>query len=984
MNQKRKLLPRAHGGAADASHRRPNDSSRDIRRRHRLRLTVLATIAALVTAAVAPAGTSAARSAASPIERGGSAHDSTEDRVHDQDPKKPEDKKSITLRIRLGQTLSLRTLEPLESGDDTAPGKAPRRGRPGESWSLVASPANSELTHQPGAPTFTPDIHGTYIFERKPGKAHGVGATRTLILDVEPVERLLCVNTRVWLDGEDPTKAPPRMKVGDTEYLRTSPDPRALQVVVLERVTTGEPNDDTVTNTTYPFNETTGYPGYSSDISKLGNTHLVLVSGSVFPGFGEQVWGPLERLGAADRPVPAHGLTFSFIGIPGISKGSAWQTEANPDTEGNTRPTSCDPHVNGPPATNLSGWLTHDTTAEAYTYVSPDFVDFDTEASAPSGEHAIRVGNRTYTTPAGPIPGFHALILDRRALCPETTPATECDPGPPLLNQAYTPFEDVVDDPLPDLDMMNATLAPWSNNPDVLLFLAPVAGKEAGFIGPLPVDLITTLGAFGASPLAPGRSLGGDLTKYALVGGGMDNGLPAGSAKPIVAESFTGFGQTGHIAGTLVRDHQNRFGPRQASLTGTPLDRALGEIVYGPTSHWPQDGDPVLEAAFAYLSGDRLGFPVGTQYPHGVRDQYLAWNTEASVPDPNTALSDAWCTTDRPATVDATACATVLHELHNEFLEVKYVDHFLERLKTAYTEVEGENAGQDIIRVVENDIKKDLTPPPAKTSLALGLAHFVLSILSVIPEAGEIFEVAGAHLDLAESLSTDSDGSSADPMQTVYDTGDDLLDATDAAFATAVKQIDAYQPLIVSDHAKLTLVGHLSALAKFQDGTDLPTTPWVITNDDLARARTGLEQALKQWLYPTLVDAGFPVWRIVIPSSDGFNQTDRTPVTYRCSNRSGIGVTTTHPFGAEPDDGWIKLNNGHDNYYLALGGTRFDPEEIEFDGHHAPVPDAALLTEMFGPLPDHVGIDPTWYFEHFFKRQLGTGGDLVIDCLKTE
>jgi hypothetical protein len=144
---------------------------------------------------------------------------------------------------------------------------------------------------------------------------------------------------------------------------------------------------------------------------------------------------------------------------------------------------------------------------------------------------------------------------------------------------------------------------------------------------------------------------------------------------------------------------------------------------------------------------------------------------------------------------------------------------------------------------------------------------------------------------------------------------------------------------------------------------------------------------LKQWLYPPLVDAGFPVWRFTIPSDDNWNPAGargRTPQTYRCTDGYGHD---THPFGdlpTDPGEAWVKLSNGHDGtaanptlWYLALGGTRYTPHELMDEGHHAPLPPAALLTEMF----DTVGIDPTWYFEHMFKRQLDSDGQLVLDCL---
>jgi hypothetical protein len=886
------------------------------------------------------------------------------------------DKKSVTVRMKVGQTLSLATLtaiEPSTGGTPPSPGKQ-------DDWSLVESPADTGLTAPPpGAATFKPDVPGTYVFQSKPGKGNGAAAAqRTLNLQVEPNEELVCVNTRVRPAGD--SNAAPAMTVGGQTFAGAA---NALHVVVLERATTGSPGPDGPTENNTFAETDQGYAAYKAFLtdSKLTNAYLVLVSGSVTPASKQAVWGPLGRLGAVDVTVPDGGLEFSFIGIPGISKGSAWQT-TDPNDDHVTTPSCGGAGLAADPATNLSGWLTLDTTGVSYTYVSPDFVDFDTDPSPPGRTHAIEVGNQTYTAvrDSGSFDYFHVLVLDRRRICDEATSATECETGPALVNHMYA-----VDCGTTGREM-NDGLSPWSSNPDVLLFLVWVPGTGTG----CPTDeneddLITTLRAFGASPTAPGRIWALDPKGgYALVGGGMNGGLPDGTARPIVAESFvlpdyaggpqSAYG-TGRIAGTLVRDHQNRFGPREASLTGDQLD-TLGEVVYGPTSPWLEAGDPAGEAAFAYLS-ERLGYPVDPQqHPQGVREQYLVWTSADSVPDPATRLQPGWCTTDRPPDVDAAACAAVLHELRNEFLEVRYVDEFLARLQKAYVEVEGDHAGHDVITGVEDDITKQLTPPPAKTSLASPLVHSVLSVAEAIPEVGEVFEVAGAVLDYAESQSTGEDGGSADPVQAVYDTGDKLLEAADTAFGKAVAQIDAYQPLIVSDYAKLTLVGHRAATDRFGDGTDLPETPWAITDPDLARARTGLEQALKQWLYPPLVDAGFPVWLITIPSSEGSNPADRTPVTYRCAH----AFEDTHPFGAEPENGWIRLSNGSRDFYLALGGTRYDALDLETGGHHAPVPDADLLAQMFGPLPDGVGLNRTWYFEHFFERQLDTGSPLAIDC----
>jgi hypothetical protein len=908
-------------------------------------------------AGAAPAGTSPARSAAGDArERGPEARTKHEH--------------SSRRRIRLGQSLSMTTLKPLEAKHRMPVRKVQSRGRQGRTWNLVAFPANAKVIHRPGASTFTPDVHGTYIFERKVGKARGGNARpRTLILHVEPAEQLLCVNTRVFPVGEEPSAdTPPLMKVGDHEFDRPRPagpwDPPYIQVVVLDRATAGAPHDAPANSTFL----TTRLEGYKTLLSSLDNSHLVLVSGFVVDETKEAVWGPLERLGAADIDIPIDGgLEFSLIGIPGIARGSAWQTTDEYSGTGYTT-NSCDSQEVGQPETNLSGWLTRDTTGRNYTYVSPDLVDFDTEASALAGKHAVSVGNQTYTVPTGQWNGFHAVVLDRRAMCPKVTAAT-CKPAPPLLNRGFGQENG-------GLDALNAALAPFLTDPDVLLFLASFTGTSGSVPNVVPsVELITTLRKFGASPLAPGRSLDGGV-KYALVGSGKpENGFPDGTSKPIVAESFTEFKGTGHIAGTLVRDHQNRFGPRQASLTGTPLDRSLGEIVYASTSSWPEEGNADLEAAFRYLSG-KIGYPVDTQHPHGVRDQYLSWTKEADVPAPSSRLDPTWCT-DPQSPVDADACTTVFKELYDELLEVKNVNGFLQDLHDAYFEVAGGGDANSLMTRVKEDLQKNLTPPPTKTSIWLPFAQFVLSLASAIPEVGEPFAVAGAYLDWGQELLVDEDGGSTDPLQVVYDTGDELVAAASEAYEDAADRTAAYQPLIVSDHKKLDLVGRLAAKdpGAFKVDPNQPA-PWNFGEYDLEALRSGLKQALKQWLYPPLVNAGFPVWQIVIPSTHGFNPADRTPVTYRCKAAAPNPVNH-HPFASEPADGWMKLSNGHADYYLALGGTRYSPSDLANNGHHAPVPDAGLLTSMFGPT---VGVNKTWYFEQMFKKMLDTGGTLVLDC----
>ena len=955
-------------------------TSRPLRRR--TRYVILAAVTVVVTAVMVPASPSSARAAVSSTDVRASAQDSAPASGQDAastDNKTSTDKKTSTVRIRLGQTLDLTTLEAVPPGSTTGVGAEPTGGQQDGSWQLVSSPENTGLTAlPPGALTFTPDVLGTYTFQRSPGKANGAGAVRTLVLEVSPDKPLVCVNTRTWPIGQDQETNPPGMKIGDEFFPRAQG--AVLQMVVLDRRDLGHPSNLPV-NISLSVGEVLTPDLFESLLFRVDNSHLVFVTGVVSSLTYQQVWLPLQQwlgatIGFSGRDsLSQDGVPFSVIGVPGTPPGSAWQAVGTHLGVDYSQNTACDPTMVAHAASNLGGWLTLDTTGVHYGYVSPDFIDFDSEASAPAGHHTISVGNETYTVATGDYNGFHAVVLDRRTLCATDRNDIDCNPGTPLLNKGYRDDQD-------SLAAMTSDLTKWENDPNALLFLATF-NEQYGGVGPDPsTTLITTLRDFGASPLSPGNALDNEV-RYALVGGGGRFDLVSGSAKPLDAESFTNTAsndyadRAGHIVGTLIRDHQNRFAPRQASLAGsltgdnTPLG-GLGRIVYGNTTPWPEEGHPDLEAAFNYLDGKLRYTPDWT-----IRDQYTTWLRPSDPFDPNDHLLDSWCTTDLPPTVTAAACVSELQELHNEFLEVKYVLDLLANLNEVYTEVQGFHETQDTITDVEDAIKADLTPPPTKTtilqSVVLPLAQIVLSVASAAPMVGPAFRVAGAVLSYAESLGTADDGSSIDPMQAVYQTGDKLTDAMDAAFTGAIKQIHDFQPLIVTDYGKLTRIGHLAANGPL-DGVN-EKAPWSFTQPQLDASRTDLETALKAWLYPPLVDVAFPLWHIIIPSGDGYNDITRTPQTYRCTN----DLRTTHPFGAEPDAGWIELSRATTRFYFAMGGTRYDEADLVESGHHPPVPDAVLLTALFDSIGS-VGLGRAWYFEHGYDRELDTGTELTLEC----
>jgi hypothetical protein len=885
-------------------------------------------------------------------------------------------KKSVTVRIRLGQTLSMATLTVL---DPATVGTPPSAGKQ-DDWSLVTSPADTGLTAPPpGAATFTPDVPGTYVFQSKPGKGGGADAAqRTLNVQAEPVERLVCVNTRVWPSGSDPGSAP-EMTVGSHQPFTGGSN--MLQVVVLERATTGLPSPDSKIPASKTFPETDqGYADYKTFLTQtpLTNAYLVLVSGSVSSASMQSVWGPLARLGAADlpSPFPSTPVPFSFIGIPGLGKGDGWQA-----VDGSaTTPvrSACDPDVTGEPTNNLSGWLTLDSTGSNYTYVAGDDVSVDTAPAAAPGHHAIQVGNQTYTIPLGHDHGWHVLLLERESLCPEWAAADACTPPAALLNAGYG------QDGSGFTDMDNA-LAPYVADPDALLILAPFAADNSWMqnANPSPV-LVDHLRDFGGSILAPGRAFEDASSRYALIGGGDRSGLPVGSAAPEIVESFTGFGADGHITGYLTRDHQNRFGASDTGLGGE-APQGLHALAYAPPTPWPADTG---SKAFSFLSG-KIGYPVSpTSAPLGVRGAY---SELVSWPDVLadllqfkdwSALSPA---EQQAAGSDEAQYDAVYKELHDEIEETSNLHAFVTNLQAVYTGSTVYDLGPVKTRVVD-EIDKTLTPPKAKSTLWLELTHAFLGIASAIPEIGEVFDVAGEVLDAGLAVARDANGEPQDVRGQVFDSAQQMQDEALAFLGASSEALNHLGAIVASDPVKLAVVGKKAGPVGDVNSSD-DEHPWAISGDQLNALQTSVTQGLTRWLMPSVVNAGFKVWQVRIPGSetniDGshLNEADATPFTYRCKSVNNIAPDEiTHPFGDVPNpDGWIKLDNGTQTYSLALGGTRYSADDLEEHSHHAPPPSQELLDTLYGAAPTGLALNKAWLFEQGLGETIGTD-KFMVDC----
>lgn len=902
------------------------------------------------------------------------------------------------LPARVGQTVSMATLR-LANPDTVAASPA------ASGWQVVTKPPTSRAVVANGG--FEPDVPGEYVLVR----GDGAGSNR-LQVDAGPAQPLVCVNTRAWTASGGETTA--HVRVGATDYPRSGP---GLQVVTLDRNTTAPFTatpwtgwSDSQTNQTFA-EDPEGLQQYAAYLKSVKSTALVFINGTVNDADRSSVWGPLASLGAADLPTPfpADNVAFSFIGIPGLAAGEGWQAVDGQNTV--TVPSPCAPSLVGDPTNDLSGWLTLDSTGKAYTYVSGQYAPVDTDAAPDTTtEHAIKVGDQTYTIPiANDESGWQALVVDRDSLCPATPPdwpaaANGCSQPAALLNKGYGQS---------GLATLYDDLAPFTRDPDALLILAPFGdgkGLRPG-VNP-PQALVGRLRDFGASPLAPGRAFETPQSRYALIGGGDHPGgldtpvYPAQDLQynpgPIpdnagpVTESFTGFGGTGHLTGYLSRDNLNRFGPTQTSPTSQAV-QDLSLIAFAPpasTTVWSQETGT---KEYVFLSA-HLGYSL-EQYPGGIRSHYgdptLNLNKEESFLDADLMWNGLSDEQKQQAGGDEANYNRVRSEIHNELEEAINANQWLGLMEAIILSSAAQQVPNTLVDTVKNEIADSYpNPPPGKTSLGIPLLQMFLGSAAKIPEGGEVFHVLGDVLDIALEVSRDPDGLTPEDIRSrVFDSADQMRDTALNFLNQAHNTLDSLYAIIVADPNKLAVVGeNVAPVNPIGGGTDPNPHPWAI-GANLNSVQNDLSEYLAAWLLPSMVDAGFKIYDVKIPSSDGYNGGDRTPPTLQCLDAHGIGGGTDHPFGTGhgfPANSWLKLDNGTATFYLQLAGIINDAGDAIEHGDWPPAPTQKLLDTLFGTVPGDFGLDQAWFYEQGFAKtqyvQYNNANNdrlaYVVDCQK--
>ncbi|MDQ6798273.1 MAG: hypothetical protein M3011_09710, partial [Actinomycetota bacterium] len=302
--------------------------------------------------------------------------------------------------------------------DGTAARPSEAGGPLAHQWTIVGAPpgSNAQLRNPTSAkPELTPDVNGTYqledrVNEGKPGASPRT-AKDTVGLSASPADPPIGVpidtitaEDGIMIDGKlvaDPRNPKVPVKGGDwvqvvvlnqpnrtvfeARAFNLSDDPQQVRNMV-NRPADEYPEGDKLTIIT----------GAGHDVHELDKPHLDALR-YAFKNLG----GKIQTFGDGDDPGLAFGH-WSLIGIPGSSEGQATQIGTHP-LEG--------------PRGSLHGYLQQNPRL-FYTFVSPDYVPFDTSVpNHPPSRNQMDINGTIYTSEAV-TNGFHVVALDQGNLRP--------------------------------------------------------------------------------------------------------------------------------------------------------------------------------------------------------------------------------------------------------------------------------------------------------------------------------------------------------------------------------------------------------------------------------------------------------------------------------------------------------------------------------------------------------------------------------------
>ena len=677
---------------------------------------------------------------------------------------------------------------------------------------------------------------------------------------------------------------------------------------------------------------------------------LVIISGT--GGLDKEAAGEfnklIARIGGApfDETALSSGARFSVVGVPGWSAGNAFENLGRPSLA------TFDPPGAPVLVGNLPGYLRLDPSNDAYGFVQPDTVVFNTNVGRSKGPlNLMVIGGGLY--PAGlaaGLSGFQFVVVDRSTLQPLSVagkPANRFE----ATNDPENPTSDSNLQSLLAADLRQVRQTIGTNG---LVFIQSIgAPRPSGEGGAELVSALADLGAT-RTVVAELEGLGG----YALVGGMGFSQPPAESTHDrLLAPPGYNVGQVGVLGGALMRDRQGRFEATLSDPTGGGgFNAQFSQILVQPPTQWPADDTPELRAANLYIAGPRglnLPDPIAVQdnYPNGNLDWLGVYKDKlANLPYPPGEASR----------FKETDFNDVKKELTAEFPMVNQVKRFLipnteePYKRSAITNPVALKATADSI--IHSLAISDQSKVISNTFFVISNLLDVTGLL--FPEFKTELKVTAMFLGGAQWLSQYGNSASVAGGQAVMGqvqtTADGLATELVNSYKRALYGIDEAGDLLVSDWGKLKAAFDLANSNPF-------------TTAATGTAQRGLELGAKRSFYERLMPVGYLAWQLQYKGQD--------MILGPVACYPGLAFTNRYVARDEPLSGWIRLVQNPDTrdtviWALATRQNKFDRRP----------PPASLTDQLFAPLsPDNttdLGMFKPWFFTQNF-----TGED-TLDCSK--
>jgi hypothetical protein len=701
-----------------------------------------------------------------------------------------------------------------------------------------------------------------------------------------------------------------------------------VQLVALDRTDLTK-----VASHTYPPT-LSGMQSLLRAVQSLGSSDLVIVASPAGSNSSIQVVDPsavsilnqaLSIIGAPEATQgnvanpPPQG--FSAIGVPGAF---CCESAINPGL--NLTGADGTVHQNG----DLSGYLQLDNT-QHYTYVSPDYVPFNTNAAGTTASQAVvTMGNHTYTSDALPAgqAGFFLMLLDAGSLQLVQKDTAAVSGG------GISPF-----DAGNNLFTLTRDIQSAYRDPSKLLVLQSIGQVQrtddsTGGLNAAWDDFATAQGQIGGNglylnALSPGA--------YTYVGPAQPNTGANSQFSATSSADASGGAGAGQLSGMLARNSNSQYWPRVAGPL-TPATAFLPTVVYQPPTPWPLRDTPAQRQAMACIAA-------ALQIPAPIEDDYTNSGYDfGSLSGPLDRLSSSklpnlpQCSTG----FQASDFDNAQNELATEFNYVATVGQLTSDLQKPL--VAGASSVQANLVNITQNIQSSVNPPDGQTaSNAEDVLNTFFYAGSNIPGAGSLISLEGSYFDLTAQLVDNGDGSN-EVTQDVTSDADSLGDVLAGRLQDTYNEMDRIRELLVSDYGKLQTV--------FQNIGG----PWALSSQADEQAQDALTASAQQLVYEALFPLQFSLFRFG-------DQQVSSAGDYSCFG-APLTVGNFNPFSGEPNGGNNVVTNAGpvtDNWAFGVGDPQYQFLQQNAnvrDGAVGPPPQS-LWNSMFAtPVSDVLGAPP--------------------------